>query len=232
VLVFPFGYFGEVIQKKEQEQEVNPKNVAHSSGSSTKSSTSKGKGKETSTALDRPIASNNDPKPVRKQIYIDSLLILALDETRNEDMFWTAGVEFMSILIGGGSGSDGDEASSAFTDTDRLVSEYPESTDATKLFGSFVYFLTRLILMACMANYANYDSESPPEAGAAPYNNNHHFDPGMAGPGGRSSYYPGVASMMRAIDLVRRKYPFDSSVQTVPMMRHHARAAVYSVLGQ
>jgi len=60
-----------------------------------------------------------------------------------------------------------------------------------------------------MATYANYDSESPPEAGAALYNNNHHFDPGMAGPGGRSSYYPGVASMMCAIDPVRGKYPFD-----------------------
>jgi len=123
VLVFPFGHFGEVVREEEQEQEVKPENVVHSSSSSTESSTSQGKGIETSTALDRPITSNNDPKPVRKQIYIDSLLILALDETRNEDMFWTAGVEFMSVLIGGGSGSDGDEASSAFTDTDRLISE-------------------------------------------------------------------------------------------------------------
>lgn len=227
VLVFPFGYFGEVISEKEKEQEVKPGNVVHPSSSSTKSSTSKGKGKETSTTPDRPIAINK----VRKQIYIESFLILALDETRNEDMFWTAGVEFMSILIGAG-----DEASSAFTDIDRLVSEYPESTDANRLFGSFVYFVTRLILLACTANY---DPEAPPEAGAATstYNNfnnlnNHHFDPGMAGPVSSDSCYPGVASMMRAIDLVMRKYPFDSSVHTVPMMRDHARAAVHSVLGQ
>ncbi|KAM6495937.1 hypothetical protein JOM56_008643 [Amanita muscaria] len=228
VLVFPFGYFGEVISEKEKE--VKPGNVVHPSSSSTKSSTSKGKGKETSTTPDRPIAINK----VRKQIYIESFLILALDETRNEDMFWTAGVEFMSVLIGAG-----DEASSAFTDIDRLVSEYPESTDANRLFGSFVFFVTRLILLACTANDANYDSEAPPEAGAATstYNNfnnlnNHHFDPGMAGPVSSDSYYPGVASMMRAIDLVMRKYPFDSSVHTVPMMRDHARAAVHSVLGQ
>ena len=111
---------------------------------------------------------------------IRSILIVVLDGASDEDIFWNSGLEMVSILIG------------AFTDTERLVSEYAEATIG-ELFGVYVYFVTKLILKDC----------------------------------GRDGYAKswGVYCLMTAIDLVRRKYPFDSTVWVVPTTRKYAQAA-------
>jgi hypothetical protein len=134
---------------------------------------------------------NKMEEPMR----INGLLILAIDETRHEDMFWSAGMEFVSILMG------------AFTDTVRLCSEYEDATHVN-LVALYVFHVTRLILMA-----------SRTSDGAE---------------GGESSVvrYPGVVSMMRAIDLVRGKYPLDTSEFALAAMRQQSFAAVQSIMGR
>jgi hypothetical protein len=116
---------------------------------------------------------------------INGLLILAIDETRHEDMFWSAGMEFVSIVMG------------AFTDTVRLCSEYEDATDVNPV-ALYVFHVTRLILLASR--------------------------------NGAEGRYPGVVSMMRAIDLVRGKYPLDTSEFALAIMRQQGLAAVQSVM--
>ncbi|KAG2004235.1 hypothetical protein CC2G_002812 [Coprinopsis cinerea AmutBmut pab1-1] len=161
-------------------------------------------------------------------------LILALDETINEDVFWMAGMEFVTILCG------------AFTDRERLVSEYEESTRAEYV-AAYVHYVTKYILQAyvvpepegasTMVGGTNNLLLQAPEVALGDRLQRVRSSGSSVGHGASSgqelaaSAYPGVASMMRAIDLVRRKYAFDSSVFAVPQMRQFARSAVEAVLG-
>ncbi|KAF6754062.1 hypothetical protein DFP72DRAFT_900282 [Ephemerocybe angulata] len=151
-----------------------------------------------------------DMSPGSDPIPTSATLVMAMDDTINEDVFWMAGMEFMTIFVG------------AFTDTERLLSEYSESTDRD-LFGTYVFFVTKLILKACTAP----DPPSPRTKTETILNagGGHGVEPAHG-----SETYPGVASLMRAINIVRGKYAFDSSVHTVPLMRQYARNAVYTVL--
>jgi len=127
-------------------------------------------------------------------VTVSAQLVLAIDETRHEDIFWSAGMEFISILMG------------AFSDTTYLCSESEYATQVD-LVGIYVYHVTKMILMASQSG----------EGGAE-------GDDGASG-------CPGVVSMMRAIDLVRGKYPSDSSESALAMMREQASAAVKSIVG-
>ena len=131
---------------------------------------------------DQSMAVNGQP------ITTNALLVLAIDETRHEDIFWSAGMEFISILMG------------VFTDTTHLCSESEFASDLD-LVGVYVHHVIKMILLSSHTGNAE----------------------------GRVSY-PGVVSMMRAIDLVRAKYPFDTSEFALPIMRSHALAAVKSVV--
>jgi hypothetical protein len=111
--------------------------------------------------------------------FVDGGLVLAIDETRHEDLFWRAGMEFMSILLDN------------FLSDSQLVSELPGST-SLELLGSYVYHITKFLL-------------STGE------------DPGQGS--------PGRGSIMRAIDLVKIKYPYDDTDVTVPTLRAYAQAA-------
>ncbi|KAF5337133.1 hypothetical protein D9611_003053 [Ephemerocybe angulata] len=135
-------------------------------------------------------------------------LVMAMDETINEDTFWVAGMEFMTIVVG------------AFTDPDQLVSEYPEASNGDHL-GAYVYAVTKLILQACSAQ----EPSSPwTEAGE------NVEAPDRIAQVQAQELYPGVATLMRSIEIVRRKYALDSSVPTVPLMRQYAKKALESVL--
>ncbi|KAF6754135.1 hypothetical protein DFP72DRAFT_900477 [Ephemerocybe angulata] len=140
--------------------------------------------------------------------HTSATLVMAMDETINEDTFWVAGMEFMTIVVG------------AFTDPDRLVSEYPEASNGQHL-GAYVYAVTKLILQACSAQEpsspwteADEDVEGPDRIAQVQ----------------AQELYPGVATLMRSIEIVRRKYALDSSVPTVPLMRQYAKKALESVL--
>lgn len=171
----------------------------------------------------------------RTRTITTATLILALDETINEDVFWMAGMEFLTIRCG------------AFTDTERLVSEYPDSING-HLIGEYVHCVTKQILKALrwkptpLPQFHRKELPNPDEGMSTtsvsdgldrqPTLQEHH-QPGVHGRGGNGIGYDeftGVASMMRAIDIVRRKYAFDSSVFSVPLLRQYAKSAVDRVL--
>ncbi|TFK38960.1 hypothetical protein BDQ12DRAFT_722813 [Crucibulum laeve] len=136
--------------------------------------------------LDYGSGKNSPSNEDKDGIPISALMIMAIDETRHEDMFWSAGIEFVTIILG------------AFADTTYLCSEYEDATNVN-LVGLYVYHVTRLILLA--SHNGGVDA------------------------------HPGVVSMMRAIDLVRGKYPFDTSEFALRVLQAQSSHAVYSVLG-
>lgn len=118
---------------------------------------------------------------------VSARLVLAIDETRYEDLYWSAGQEVVSILMGN------------FTSTTELPSESPKVSNVSIL-GTYVFFVVRLFMMVRGLSEAQYRA------------------------------YPGVLSLMRAIDLVKIKYPFDDSSPALSSLVFHAQAAVNSVL--
>jgi hypothetical protein len=113
---------------------------------------------------------------------VDAALVLAIDETRHEDVFWSAGMEFIAILLDN------------FLDETKLLSELPHSA-SLELLGLYVYHVTKLLLTT------------------------------PAGGSGGGNDIPGRASMMRAIDLVKIKYPYDDNDVTLPTLRAYATEA-------
>ena len=65
----------------------------------------------------------------------NALLVLAIDETRHEDIFWSAGMEFISILMG------------MFSDITYLCSE-SEYASNIDLVGLYVHYVTKMILLS------------------------------------------------------------------------------------
>ncbi|KAF7335177.1 hypothetical protein MSAN_02351000 [Mycena sanguinolenta] len=116
--------------------------------------------------------------------FVEASLILFVDETRHEDVFWSAGMEFMSILLDN------------FNSDTHLLSELPLSA-SIELLGLYVYHVTKLLFSA------------------------------SRGDGQETAVFdtPGRASLMRAIDLVKIKYPYDDTDVTLPTLRAYAEAA-------
>lgn len=139
---------------------------------------------------------NPNPKTV------SSILLVAIDETRHEDLFWNTGAEFLSILT------------DSFLDSTHLCSESDIGASGATGLQLFVYFVARLIVMGHLA---------PPPTANSPT--------GATDPVGPTSLsLPGLSSLMRSIDLIRIKYPVDDSEWSLHGLRQSASSAVNELL--